>query len=176
MVETPSGAAGVGWRVRFLMSALIAYAAIVLWGTLGPAPADEVRRLGRSIGDARAAVVDRSSAPRGEVQVSDPVGFGLTAEEAGNIVLFVPFVPLVALRWPRRWWAAVPAGVAATLAIEATQLWLVDHRSPQWNDVWWNSVGVVVGFAVWAVGALAWRWLAWRRRSARASDVERAAR
>jgi hypothetical protein len=68
------------------------------------------------------------------VQVSDPVGFGLTAEEAGNIVLFVPFVPLLALRWPRRWWVAVPAGVAATLAIEATQLWLADHRSPQWND------------------------------------------
>ena len=130
----------------------------MLWGTLGPAPGDEVRTVGRTIVDARAQVTER---PFGEVEnVSDPVGWGLSAEEVGNVLLFIPFVPLVALRWPRRWWLAPVAGVAATLAIEATQLWVVDHRSPQWNDVRWNSVGVLAGLAVWGVGVGLWRLVA----------------
>lgn len=135
--------------------ALVVYLAIVLWGTLGPAPGGEVRTVGRTIVDARAQVTER---PFGEVEkASDPVGWGLSAEEVGNVLLFIPFVPLVALRWPRRRWLAPIAGVAATSAIEATQLWVVDHRSPQWNDVRWNSVGVLAGLAVWGAGVVVWR-------------------
>lgn len=123
--------------------------AVVLYGTLGPAPGDELRQVGQAVGDAREVLRPggRAAAPG----VDGPWPFGLSSEDVGNIAMFVPFPVLVALRWPRWWWAGVPLGVALSGTIEGTQRYALDHRSPQWSDVWFNSAGVMLGFVVLVV-------------------------
>ena len=138
-----------------LTVAIVVYLCAVVWLTLGPAPGDEVTEVGHQLRSANATVSDRPAPSRDAASASDDVGFGLSAEEAGNVLLFVPMPVLVALRWPRWWWAGLPAAVAGTGAIELAQLWLLDHRSPEWNDFRWNSVGAVAGFVLWLAGSLA---------------------
>lgn len=131
--------------------------AVVLYGTLGPAPGDELEQVGEAVGEAR----DALGPVGGEVTAADdgPWPFGLSSEDVGNIAMFVPVPVLVALRWPRSWWAGVPLGVSLSGAIELTQRYVLDHRSPQWSDFAFNSAGVVVGFVLLVVG----RWVLGRR-------------
>jgi len=78
---------------------------------------------------------------------------GWTAEEVGNVAMFVPLGALFPLRF-RRWaWWTVPVGVVVSGAIELTQRLFLDRRSPTLRDIWFNGVGTVIGFALW----LAWR-------------------
>jgi hypothetical protein len=146
-----------------LTVALVVYVAVGAWFAFGRAPADEIGAVREEIRELGSAV-DRGSGAGDRVDSpAEEVVFGLTAEELLNVVLFVPLPVLVALRWPSRWWAAVPVGVAASAVIELVQLWFLDHRTPHWNDVRSNSVGVLVGLALWAVGVVAVR--RWRRRT-----------
>jgi len=129
---------------------LVAYLAVVAWGTLGPSAGDEIDRAARRAKAAgRVVAGDRAAT---SADVDRPRFAGLTGEEAGNVALFVPFgvlVPVVFRRW--RWWT-VPAGFAASGLIELTQLVVLSHRSPEWADVGWNGFGTVVGFVVWLAG------------------------
>lgn len=115
--------------------AVVAFVLVMAWLTFGPAPDDEADAVGDRIQDVRHRVAPSS----------DWVPFDLDSEELSNILLFVPVAPLVALRWPRRWWAGLPLGVAASAAIELTQLTVLTHRSPAWADLGWNSLGTVIG-------------------------------
>lgn len=100
----------------------------------------------------------RSAAPGGRadhgptpVQTNDLV-WGLSSEDVGNIVMFVPFGVLFPARWPRwrRW--TIPGGVALSAGIELTQLLFLSWRSPSLIDIRWNSLGAVLGFSLWLGG------------------------
>ena len=80
---------------------------------------------------------------------------GLTAEEFFNILLFVPLGLLFPLCWPRWWWATVPLGIALSAAIELVQGAFLDWRSQTLIDVQTNSLGAVIGFAVYLALVLA---------------------
>lgn len=136
-------------RSRLLTVALVVYLAVVAWGTLGPQPGEEIDRVAHQAKAAERAMSGEPAAPA----AAEPRFAGLSGEDVGNIAMFVPFGLLVPLRFRRwRWWT-LPAGVAISGAIELTQLALLPHRSPEWTDVRWNSLGVLVGVGLWAVGA-----------------------
>lgn len=126
---------------------LASYVAIVLYGTLGPEPGEELDAVGQEV---RRAVPTSTPGPRA---ADNAIVMGLDAEELGNIALLMPIPVLIALRWPRWWWVGLPVGVALTCAIELVQLVVLDHRSPEWRDIGWNTLGVVLGFAVTVAAA-----------------------
>ena len=138
---------------RWLTVALVAYLAVVLYATLGPNPGERLDRVDRAVEEARGAV-----RPGGPVVSSSgrsnggPWPFDLSSEDVGNIAMFVPLPMLVALRWPRRWWAGAPLGVGLSAAIEVTQGTFLTYRTQQLSDWVLNSAGAVLGLALWAVG------------------------
>lgn len=117
------------------MVLVVIYLAVMAWLVFGPAPGSEANELGDHVRQAGAVLARR-------------VDTGMTNEEISNVLLFVPFPALVAVWSPRRWWVALPAGIAVSIAIELVQLVVLDHRSPTWNDVRWNSAGVLIGTAL----------------------------
>jgi len=129
---------------RLVTVAGVVFVLAVVWLTFGPEPGDEADALGDRVEELWDAVVPSGPSP-------DDLPFDLDNENAANILLFVPVAPLVALRWPRRWWVGLPLGVAASAAIELTQMAVATHRSPTWEDLGWNTVGTVVGFVPVAV-------------------------
>jgi VanZ family protein len=114
---------------RILTLALVVYLAVVAWGTLGPNPGSQVNAVVRQV---------------------------KSAEDVGNIMLFVPFGLLVPLRFDRLKWWTVPLGSALSGAIELTQLLVVTHRTAQWSDWVWNTTGAALGFALFVLGTWAW--------------------
>lgn len=142
---------------RLLTVVLAAYLLVVAWGTLGPAPDEEIDRVATGA-KAAGRVVTGENVPadeRGAASPSSPRFGDLSGEEVGNVAMFVPFGVLVPLRFRRwRWWT-VPAGVALSGLIELTQLVVLSHRSAEWRDMGWNSLGALVGFALWGLGATA---------------------
>ncbi len=82
------------------------------------------------------------------------------AEIVANIVLFMPFgVLLVMVLGARAWWRVILIGIAASSAIELTQLIALPLRVPSLADVAKNSLGTAL---VVAIGLLAWRLLSRR--------------
>ncbi len=145
---------------RWWAPALLAvYLAGVGYATFGPDPGSKIDRVARSVEGvnrrARDAVGTGSeNVPKPSERGDGWAGFA-DAEDAGNVVMFVPFGVLFPLAFPgwRRW--TVPAGIAVSGSIELVQLTVLTHRSPQWNDIWWNGWGVAAGFAAFVAG----RWL-----------------
>jgi hypothetical protein len=144
-------------RHRALDVVVVLYLAVMSYGVFGPSPGDELEKVGDRVsrvhavtevaaGDDLAGTAPAGWAPR-EVLV------GLTAEQLGNILLFVPFGVLWPMRWPRWRRTTIVAGIAASSAIELTQN-LLPWRSPSLQDVWWNATGTAWGFAVWALGSM----------------------
>ncbi len=70
------------------------------------------------------------------------------AELVGNVLLFVPFGFLLPLLVPAmsRWWRALAAGAAVSLAIEVYQLAWPGVRKASVNDVLTNALGALLGF------------------------------
>jgi len=145
------------------------YVVVVAFGVFGPNPGDEVNRVGDGLRQVEGEV--RSAVPGSDPATDTPVGrrhgdwlFGdLTAEDVGNIAMFMPFGVQFPLLWPRwRWWT-VPAGVTVSALVELVQLGFLSWRDPSVGDVRWNGLGAVVGFALWLAGASWWR-LRLRRR------------
>ncbi len=71
------------------------------------------------------------------------------AELFGNVLLFAPFGFLLPLLVPamRRWWRALAAGAAVSLAIELYQLAWPGVRKTSVDDVLMNGLGALVGLA-----------------------------
>lgn len=77
-------------------------------------------------------------------------------EFAANILLFVPFGIVVALRLPRRlWWLAVVIAAAVSGLVELAQAILLPERVPAWSDIVANTSGAFIGallvLFVWSV-------------------------
>ncbi|GAA1814927.1 VanZ family protein [Agromyces neolithicus] len=111
-----------------------AYAAVVLWVTLGPAPW-------------RTATHQIEGGILNPAAWTSPVTWttGYLAEMMFNIALFVPVGVLAALLIRRRHWPlALVAGFAFTTAIELAQLLATDRISDP-RDLVMNTTGAVVG-------------------------------
>jgi glycopeptide antibiotics resistance protein len=82
----------------------------------------------------------------------------------GNVAAFVPLGVFVGLTWPdrRAWRRAFVLGLAATVAIESTQLGLsllmgYPYRYADVDDVIANAAGALLGYGVFVVANLAGR-------------------
>jgi hypothetical protein len=161
---------------RWVIASVFAvYLVGVGYGTFGPSPGSEIDRVARSVegaGDRVRDSVGRGARPvpreaaREATREQDEEWFGFKdPEDAANVVMFTPFGVLFPLVFPplRRW--TVPAGVALSGVIELLQLTVVTHRSPQWDDIWWNGWGAVIGFAAF----VAVRWWVTTRSGGRGS-------
>ena len=136
-------------RRRWALAALVGYLLVGGWLVFGPAPGDEAEAVEETVREARSVVrgsgVEESAADQSR---TGDVLLGMDDDELSNVLLFVPLPVVAAIGWRRRWWVAVPAGVMASGAIELAQFVALSHRSPQWSDVFFNSVGVLVGAAL----------------------------
>ncbi|MFF2387958.1 VanZ family protein [Agromyces sp. NPDC058104] len=111
-----------------------AYAALVLWVTVGPAP---WRTTGNQL-EGGILNLDAWTAP-----VTWTTGY--LAEIAFNVVLFIPVGVLAALLLPRRAWPlAFVAGFAFTTVIELIQVPEPDRISDP-RDLVMNTAGTVLG-------------------------------
>jgi len=119
---------------RPLRFVALAYAAVVLWVTVGPAPwSTSTHQLDGGIlnPDAWTAQVTWTT--------------GYLAEMAFNVALFVPVGLLAALLIPRRRWPlALVAGFAFTTLIELVQVPELDRVSDP-RDLVMNTSGAVLG-------------------------------
>jgi len=69
-----------------------------------------------------------------------------TVEFGSNILLFVPFGVVLALRFAHRfWWLAVVLAAATSTAIELTQAWVLPDRVADWHDIVANTSGALLG-------------------------------
>lgn len=67
-------------------------------------------------------------------------------EFAANILLFVPFGIIVALRAHRRfWWLSVVIAAAVSGAVELAQGIFLPERVPAWSDIVANTFGAFMG-------------------------------
>jgi glycopeptide antibiotics resistance protein len=73
-------------------------------------------------------------------------------EFTANIALFVP-AGVLGVLWlgRRRWWLAVPVGLALTCAIEAVQALALPDRYPDVRDLVSNTLGALIGAAATVV-------------------------
>lgn len=146
-------------RVRVLRLVFAVYLAVVAFGVFGPSPGDQLEEAGQRLRRVEQEV--RAAAP-GNSAVTAPAEhrhpetwiFGdLSAEDVGNIAMFLPLGVLLPLLWPRSWLLTVPAGVSFSAFIELVQLLFLSWRSPSLSDIRWNSLGVTIGFALWLAGS-----------------------
>ncbi len=135
-----------------LAVAAIVYLAVGAWLVFGPPPGET----SRAVGDGVQLAEDRLIQDGSRVDVAvDRLDSRVTSEEVNNLLLFLPVPILASLASPRWWWLSVPLGVAASIGIEAVQRRYLDQRSPTWNDVRWNSAGLLVGAALVVAAMLA---------------------
>ena len=140
---------------RPLRFVALAYAAVVLWVTVGPAP---WRTSGNQL-DGGILNPDAWTA-----QVTWTTGY--LSEMAFNVALFVPVGLLAALLIPRRRWPlALVAGFAFTTLIELVQVPELDRVSDP-RDLVMNTSGAVLGVILVLVARMV-------RRSAAVASVRR---
>ena len=130
----------------------VVFLAGVGYGTFGPSPGGEIDRVAEAVKGVGSRDRDRlQPTARLEAEADRDWFAFVSAEDLANVAMFVPFGVLFPLVLPalRRW--TVPAGVALSSFIELLQLTLLTHRSPTWDDIWWNGIGTVIGFAAFLV-------------------------
>ena len=120
---------------RPLRLVAVAYAALVLWATIGPTP---WRTTSGSQLDGGILNLDAWTAP-----VTWTTGY--LSEMAFNVAIFIPVGILAALLIPRRRWPlALLAGLAFTTVIELVQV-PEPHRISDPRDLVMNTAGAVFG-------------------------------
>lgn len=128
-----------------------AYLIVVAIGVFGPSPGGSIERVGqevRRVSGEAASEPDTALSADSAVEARDLVP-GFDTEDVANVVMFVPFGVLFPVRWPRRRWRTVVAGVGLSATIELVQLVFLSWRSPTLVDVRSNGLGAAIGFALW---------------------------
>ena len=123
-------------RDRFAMILVLSvYVAGVFYFT-GSGTVYDIRQYGLSAMALELNLIPFSAGP------IDAVGYLL------NVVLFVPLGFLLPLLWPKedRFWKILLAGVSFSLLIELSQL--LNLRSTDIDDLLLNTIGAVIGFAL----------------------------
>jgi len=137
-------------RLRYIVL-FVLYLGVLAASVLGPNPGELVDR---GVGKAHRMETVARAAARGEPAAQEgsiaPDGLirGLTADDLGNVALFVPFgvlFPAVFPRWRRR---TLAAGALLSAAIELAQRAFLPWRVSTLRDVASNSVGVAVGLVL----------------------------
>lgn len=122
---------------RLLLVALVVYVLALAWITLDPFPADP-----HDNGLLRQLLSAFALSPVLSWLTFDTVEF------LANVLLFVPLGALLTVRFGRRmWWLTLALGLATTLTIEFTQLFLPERVSDA-RDLLANTLGTVVGIAL----------------------------
>lgn len=117
-----------------LSLATFGYLAVVAWITLGPQPLD---------GQGRGLLLRVIRRVNG-IDGFEWVTYNLV-EFTANVLMFVPIgLMLVLLLGRRQWWLAVLLGIALTIGIETTQLFLRDRVADP-RDLLANTMGAVAG-------------------------------
>jgi glycopeptide antibiotics resistance protein len=131
-------------RQLLLPIATACYLAFVGWVTLGPQPLDS----------AGSGLLRQVIQFLNGYEFLRWVSYDLV-EFVANILLFVPIGVLFSLLLGRRrWWLAGLLGVALSVSIEFSQLFL-RHRVSDLRDILSNSLGAAIGVAL-VLAALAW--------------------
>ena len=126
--------------LRFIAAA---YAAVVLWVTVGPAP---WRTRGHELGG---GILNPESWTMTTTWTT-----GYLSEMAFNVAMFVPVGLLAALLIPRRRWPlALLAGVAFTTVIELVQVPELDRISDP-RDLVMNTSGAMLGVLIVLAGRM----------------------
>ena len=121
----------------------VAYAAVVLWVTVGPAP---WHTRGHELGG---GILNPESWTTTATWTT-----GYLSEMAFNVAMFVPVGLLAALLIPRRRWPlALLAGVAFTTVIELVQMPELDRISDP-RDLVMNTSGAMLGVLVVLAGRM----------------------
>lgn len=140
---------------------LLIYLGAVAVSVFGPNPdslLDDGAQRGRQIeAAARAAAQGERSGDGLRAAPTRELIPGLNAEEAGNILMFVPLGLLFPVAWPRLRWLTVPLGIALSGSIELAQGLFLSWRSPTVADIVWNSTGAAIGFALWLAAFAVYR-------------------
>ncbi len=73
-------------------------------------------------------------------------------QAVGNVLLLLPLGLLGPIAIPAMagWWRVLLVALAASLAIEAAQLW-IPNRSADVDDVLLNVIGALIGYAIFTV-------------------------
>jgi glycopeptide antibiotics resistance protein len=73
-------------------------------------------------------------------------------QAVGNVLLLLPLglVGPIAIPAMAGWWRVLLVALAASLAIEAAQLW-IPNRSADVDDVLLNVLGALIGYAIFTV-------------------------
>ncbi|MSO87356.1 MAG: VanZ family protein [Acidimicrobiia bacterium] len=137
--------------VRILM---VAFVAAVVFCVVGPSPGPQFDSVASGLREVKAEAQSAMPFRLGAgVPGRSMIGAAgrLDVGELANIMMFVPFGVLFPARWPRRRRWTIPAAVVLALAIEITQLVFLPWRTPSMADIGWNTVGAVLGFALWII-------------------------
>ena len=117
----------------FLICALVAYAAVLLFVLLNPSAA------------VPSGLVDRTVSLGGRMQVPAPLVDPTRVEFGLNVLAFMPVSFLGSLLRPRVTVSAwIAMGFVGSMLVEATQITLPD-RSPTHSDVVANTLGAALG-------------------------------
>ncbi|MGQ0434595.1 MAG: VanZ family protein, partial [Microthrixaceae bacterium] len=134
-----------------LVVLFVLYLGVVAASVLGPNPGGLVDR---GVGKAHRMEIVARAAARGEPASNggsisrEGLIRGLTADDLGNVALFLPFgvlFPVALPRWRRR---TIVVGAALSATIELTQQALLAWRVSTVRDVVSNSLGVALGLAL----------------------------
>lgn len=131
-----------------LVVLFVLYLGVVAASVLGPNPG---RLVDQGVGKAhrmeivaRAAVRGEPAAHGGSISREGLIR-GLTADDLGNVALFVPFGTLFSSAFPRWRRRTIAMGAGLSVAIELTQRAFLPWRVSTVRDVASNSLGVALG-------------------------------
>lgn len=152
---------GHGWRVVIVRAIFCCWIAAVVAVALFPLPLPPYNSPDLGADYRGWPYPWISPVPFATIRSSIGQGWSIPAGRflVGNVGAFVPLgvlVPMLSMSW-RTWRRAIVLGIAASLAVEMTQLVLSLAMGFPWriadvDDVILNALGTLVGFGGWRVG------------------------
>lgn len=136
------------WRPRPILL-IVAYLALLAFSVFGPSPGGVVHKGVTKAHRIEAAARAHAPGAEGAATIApDGLVRVLSADDLGNIGLFVPFgllFPVTVPTWRRR---TIAVGLALSATIELVQLVFLSWRISAGRDVFFNVVGTALGLLV----------------------------